>query len=100
MFTTTMSTLAPATAGPQLPRENNSVGTKLMELIEFWKLKKQSWVPPSRFVRSFQHLFNALAHVRDMDSNADVALERLFPEGVSYIFGTTVSDFVVRESPF
>ena len=89
-----LSHLSPLPDGPQLPGGNNSLsGTnvKLMKIANFWKLKKQFWNPPSGLVKSFQHIFSALVHVRDLNSNADVALERFFPDGaVQYVFGTAV----------
>ena len=63
-----------------------------MEIVNFWKFKKQHWFQPSVFVKSFQHVFDALVHVRNLRLNSDVALERLFPGAVDYRFGIGVSN--------
>ena len=85
--------LGPAPTAPTIPGENNSVQNKLTEIVNFWKFKKQHWFQPSGFVKSFQHVFDALVNVRNLRLNSDVALERLFPAGaVQYKFGIAVSN--------
>ena len=80
---------------PQLLGTDTPARTRLMEIVNFWKSKKQFWVPPSEFVKSFQQVFNALVHVRDLACNADVVLERLFPDGaVRFVFQPAVVSYL------